>query len=467
MTLTGAEISTDELLANSRAAHARLGRFSMQVWTRSFSWGETKFFAVNSSVNKIVRADGGLIALVGVERRSSVNAATQQSSPDQVTRLAFRIEPGPRFLRGEWINEKNKLLDRPVTAITYQKELRPQLSNALANGHPFDEAMFGAGERRWRLNDLSRESMRIAGRENIAGHECIRLDTESATLWFDAESLLLRRFIHQSTEPGLKSGTIVDVYCDVRPLATNEVANLAPVLDDTFESKSMQWVPFLPLEQLRENIRITGRAAGLLIAAPEDQLQAQPTLPPLSPEQRAAIVTIEGDVLSGLGFYSRFRNDDYLITDVRLVTQNRWIKVRDAQGNALSFIGVFQAEGARVALLKATSAPSRLKPSASASQKQGAFLFMLCAFDKGNAVLQPAYCVSRSSAAGSYTVVHALAEYMSGGPIINVDDGSVAGVLIKSDPPKNKPPGPVMARWHAEPLFSHSKWIQIGSIPQK
>jgi hypothetical protein len=40
-------------------------------------------------------------------------------------------------------------------------------------------------------------------------------------------------------------------------------------------------------------------------------------------------------------------------------------------------------------------------------------------------------------------------------------------VLIKSDPPKIKPPGPVKALWHAEPLFSHRKWLEIGLVPQR
>jgi hypothetical protein len=308
--------------------------------------------------------------------------------------------------------------------------------------------------------------MRVAGHEKIGGHDCIRLDTTTSSIWFDAGSLLVRRVVYQSSTGDPKWGRVVDMYCDLRLLADDEAADLSPALDDSFEANAMQWVPFIPLEQMMENLRITGRAAGLLIAAPEDQPQAQPALPPLTPPQRASIVTIEGDRLSGLGFFSRFRDNDYLITDVRFVTQNRWIKVRDSEGNAVAFTGVFQAEGARVALLKATAVPNRLLPSSSAAQTNRASLFLICAFDKANATLQPSYCFSRSSVAGSYTVVHALSDYISGGPIINVDDGSVAGVLIKSDPPKNKPAG-LIPGWHAEPLFSHTKWLQIGSIPAK
>ncbi len=104
-----------------------------------------------------------------------------------------------------------------------------------------------------------------------------------------------------------------------------------------------------------------------------------------------------------------------------------------------------QAIDSRVVLLKATSTPGRLSPSAPSPQKK-ALLFMLCAFHKNEGVMQPAFCVGRTSPAGSYAVDHAMADYISGGPILNLDDGTVAGVLMKSDPPKIKPPGPVKPR---------------------
>lgn len=465
--MTGAELTADEVMAKSRTAHAELGRVSLQVWTRSFEWHESGHSTIKSSVSKIVRVDSRLTALVGIGREASIRADNAQLGGERVSwRRSFRIEPGPRFLRGEWDAGKNKMVDRPVVVETYRKEIRSPLSEAFMMGYPFDAELFGPG-----LNySLSRNArggpLRLAGRENIAGHECIRLDGEEVTLWFDAKSLLLRRMIHQLMTPGQKYGRVIDVYCDVRLLAADEVPDLAPVLDASFETKSMQWVPFIPLEQLRENIRLTGRAAGLLIAPPEDQPQAQPSLPPLTPEQRAAIVTIEGDVLSGLGFYARHRGNDYLITDVRFVTQNKWVKVRDHAGNAVSFNGVFQANGARVALLRAASVPNRLTPEDTRNNK-GLSLYLLCAFDKANAVMQPAFCVSRTQAAGSYPIVHELSAYMSGGPIINVDDGSVAGVLLKSDPPTGTSIQPRTPQWHAEPLFAHTKWNAIGSVPQK
>lgn len=463
-----AEYSADEFWIKSRATHTQVKGFSMQVWSRSFEWSEwheKQLFRVDSSVYKIVRGHSGQIVMAGIERHSNVDKNDKQLGREQVTRLSFRIEPGPRFLHGEWSDEKNKVVDRPVTADIYRKELMDRLSRSAIIRLPFDGHLFDPTRHESLLREPSPRALRIAGRENISGHQCLRLETASSTLWFDEDSLLMRRGIFQPADQNRKFGEIVEVYCDIRPLAVNEVPNLAPVLDDTFETKSMQWVPFIPLEQLRENIRITGRAAGLLIAAPADQTQAQPALPPLTPEQRASIVTIEGDVLSGLGFYSRHKDNDFLVTDVRFVTENRWIKVRDWQGNALSFTGVFQATDARVALLKATSVPGRILPSNADRKKDALSFFMICAFDKGNAAMQPAFCVSRSSAEGSYTVVHDLADYISGGPIINVDDGSVAGVLIKSDPPKDNQVGPATPRWHAESLFSHSKWIQIGSIP--
>jgi hypothetical protein len=463
-----ADYTPEELMSKSSEAHARLGRFSMQIWTRSFYWDDVISPYSESSVSQIVHQRPGVTALVGVTRRAYSSRDPEKKATygaAHITRIGFRIERGPRFLIGEWSTEKNKLIDRPVTAETYRKDLMPRLSTALANIHPFSWDMFRAvGHHRTAFPGLD-SSSRIAGRENIAGHECIRLDGPGSTIWFDADSLIVRRVLAQST--GLKSNRIVDLFCDIRPLPASEEANLSPALDETFEDNAMQWVPFIPLEQLKENIRITGRAAGLLIAKPENQPQAQPALPPLTPEQRAAIVTIEGDVLSGLGFYVRYGKDDYLVTDVRFLTQNRWVKIRDSLGNKITFIDALHATNSRVVLLKATSVPGRLSPTATNPQKKGAILFMLCAFHKDEGRMQPAFCVSRPTPAGAYVVDHALADYISGGPIINIDDGTVAGTLMKSDPPKIKPRGPVTPSWHAEPLFTHKQWVQIGMVPMK
>lgn len=352
-----------------------------------------------------------------------------------------------------------------MTAETYRKDLMSRLSNALSNIHPFSWDMFRTVRPQQTSFPGLDSSSRIAGRENIAGHECIRMDTPRSTIWFDADSLIVRRVLSQSI--GAKYNQIVDLYCDVRTFPAGEEANLAPALDETFEDNAMQWVPFIPLEQLKGNIRITGRAAGLLIAQPKDQPQAQPALPPLTPEQRAAIVTIEGDVLSGLGFYVRYNKEDYLVTDGRFLTKNRWVKIRDWQGNKVSFTDAVQAINSRVVFLKALSVPGRLPPSATSPREKAVFLFMLCAFDKDKGGMQPAFCVTRPTPAGSYAVEHALADYISGGPIINIDDGTVAGVLMKSDPPKIKPLGPVMPAWHAEPLFTPKQWVQIGMVPMK
>ncbi len=462
------DYTPEELMSRSNDAHARLGRFSMQTWTRTFYWDDVILPYAETSVSKIVHERPGVTALVGVSRRaySSRDPEKKITSHDYVTRVGYRIErKGPRFLVGEWSSDKNKLIDRPVTAETYRKNIMPRLSRAMADIHPFAWDMF----RTYRpsktvfpgLNDTSR----IAGRENIAGHECIRLDRPTSTIWFDADNLIVRRVLTQTK--GRNFSEIVDLFCDIRPLRDGEEANLYPSLEDNFENTAMQWVPFIPLEQLKENIRITGRAAGLLIARPEDQPQAQSALPPLTPEQRAAIVTIEGDVLSGLGFYVRYDKGDYLATDVRFLTQNRWVKIRDWQGNKITFIDAVHAPNSRVVLLKATSVPGRLSTPAASPQKKGAFLFLLCAFHKDQGRMLPAFCVSRTTPAGSYSVDHALSDYISGGPILDTDDGTVSGILMKSDPPKIKPRGPVMPAWHAEPLFTHKQWVQIGMVPMK
>jgi hypothetical protein len=467
ITVARAEYTVAELLTKARTAESKLSRFSMQVWTRSYSWYEIGPPHTTSSVCKIIKGDRGFIAMVGVSRVTYQPTSTPKSFGGQVSRVGYRIEPGPRFLIGEWNDAKNKLIDRPVTMATYYKAVRQALSGTFEFRNPYNNALFGTSDSFTRPFTGDTETMRVAGRENIAGHDCIRLDGPSSTQWFDADTLLLRRILSQSATVNQKFGSFTDVFCDLRPLAPGEQADLNPDFDDTFEDQAMQWVPFIPMEQLKENLRITGRAAGLLIAAPEDQPQAQPALPPLTPGQRAGIVTIEGDVLSGLGFYTRYRNNDFLITDVRFVSENRWLKVRDWQGNPISFTGAFQAENARVALLKVSQVPGRLEWAGTTKPRKSALLLMLCAFDKSRSAMQPAFCVSRPSPAGSYEVAHALSDYISGGPIINIDDGTVEAVLIKSDPPKIKPPGPVKALWHAEPLFSHRKWLEIGLVPQR
>ena len=462
-----ADYTPEEVMRKGGEAHAQLSRFSMQVWTRAFQWDEAALPSSETSVSKIVNEGPGVTALVGVNRHSYTlrDSTDKRMHPGRLYRTAYRIAPGPRFLVGEWSEEKNRIIDRPVTAETYRKDLPARLSFALAGIHPFRSELFGRDRRYAPSIADPNDHNRIAGRENIAGHDCIRMDTPHSTIWFDAKTFLVRRVLWQRISP--KSNRIVDLYCDIRILPADEVANLNPPLDESFEDTAMQWVPFIPIEQLQENLRITGRAAGLLIARPEDQPQAQPALPPLSPEQRAAIVTIEGNELSGLGFYVRYAKEDYLVTDVRFLTKNRWVKIRDWQGNKITFTDAVHAPDTRVVLLKATSVPGRLAPSTPSPRRRQALLLMLCAFNKPQGHMQAAFCVSRPTPAGAYAVEHALADYISGGPILNVDDGTVAGMLVKSDPPKIKPPGPVMPSWHAEPLFNHKQWVQIGMVPMK
>src|SRR5690606_12922900 len=118
-----------------------------------------------TSVATIVRGNGDMTALVGVERHSYANKNPDRLPTATIVRRSFRIEPGPRFLRGEWIRAKNELIERPVTAATYEKEIRTQLSEVLENCHPFDEVIFNSRIRRSVLAEYGHGEMRIAGRE--------------------------------------------------------------------------------------------------------------------------------------------------------------------------------------------------------------------------------------------------------------------------------------------------------------
>lgn len=86
-----ADYTPEELMSKSSEAHARLGRFSMQVWTRSFYWDEVILPYSESSIFKIVHDRPGVTALVGVTRRtySSRDPGKKQFTPPKSRALVF------------------------------------------------------------------------------------------------------------------------------------------------------------------------------------------------------------------------------------------------------------------------------------------------------------------------------------------------------------------------------------------
>lgn len=402
--------------------------------------------------------------MAAIQRSGQPNSATQDISHVVPYRVALHMDPGPRYLVNKWDRQRKRWIERSVSATAYSETLSSQLSYALPQPHLFSQALFGKMIGHDRPHDFTDKNSRVVGRENIAGHDCIRLETEEQTLWFDAASLLLRRIVKQQLDRGYAS-RVIDTYFELRPIAANDIIEQSPIADEKFEDSIMQWVPFIPFEQMLENLRLTGRASGLLITPRQDQPLAQPALPPLNAEQLASIVTIEGDALSGLGFYSRYQNSDFLVTDVRLITKNRWLKIRDRAGQKMECLEAFQGEGSNVAVIKMTRVPGRLQPST--APKKGLNTYLLCAFNTKDGAMRPAFCVSRPHPAGRYEVSLQASDSITGSPIIDVESGTAVGILIESDLGQPKRAGVPSEGWHAEPLFTHQRWGQLGLVPQR
>lgn len=463
-----ADYTPAELLAKAEAAHTGLDSFSLQIWSRSFGWSNGQEpTGYDTAVVKIVKTAPGIIGMASVSRVSHYNKNTQDMTSQPSSRKSMRVDPGPRYLINDWDPLKKRWSEYTISPQGYVDEFWKRLGWIPRRRHPFDVVLFSAGRGYGRHPEMEfpADATRIVGRENISGHDCIRLETASATVWFDEQTLLVRRVVWQQMSTLTRRTTVVDTYYELRPLAANDSIRQATIADQGFEDEAMQWVPFLPLGQLQENLRITGRAAGLLITPREDQPLAQPALPPLSAEQLAAIVTIEGDAMSGLGFFSRHQSTDFLVTDARLITRNRWLKIRTGDGQKIECIEAHQGEGSNVAVIKTTRVPGRLQPPP--PSETGLKTYLLCAFNTKDTAMRPAFCVDRSHPSGRYEVSLSVSDQISGGPIIDTTSGAAAGVLIESDLERPKRAGVLTEGWHAEPLFSHKRWYQIGLVPQR
>ncbi|MDB6005512.1 MAG: trypsin, partial [Prosthecobacter sp.] len=167
-----------------------------------------------------------------------------------------------------------------------------------------------------------------------------------------------------------------------------------------------------------------------LIVIPQREATIYDYVDKLPPDKKNAIAVIEGDRGSGTGFFARFKDSVFLVTNLHVLDGNSTFKIRTSNGAEVKFAGMVAAREADIALLKLAEEPKAyfdVEISVDTTNRTGDTILVPGNSLGGGTILQTE---GRIAGIGPAKIEHDAPTFHgnSGSPILNVNTWKVLGV---------------------------------------
>lgn len=167
-----------------------------------------------------------------------------------------------------------------------------------------------------------------------------------------------------------------------------------------------------------------------LVLLPQREATIYDYVDKLPADKKNAIAIIQGDGGGGTGFFARFKDSVFLVTNLHVLDGNTTFKASTSDGAEVKFAGMLAAREADVALLKLTEEPKAyfdVEVSVDTTQKTGDIVLIPGNSLGGGTILQTE---GKIAGIGPAKIEHDAPTFRgnSGSPILSVSTWKVLGV---------------------------------------